>query len=168
MPLWQLFVPENAYTPEDRSDLAERITNIYSSPEAKENFGFSFPRFYTSVVFHEIKADAFFVGGEPRDKFVQIEVVHIAGGAEGDDRPVNDQTAETMGLSVDDLMERYFNMVFPALKPYIEDRGYECEFHVENAPAVTWRIDGMIPPPPGSEDERRWVKDNKASPRVFA
>lgn len=167
MPLWQLFTPENAYTPEERAEFAEQITNIYSSPEAKENFGFSFPRFYTSVVFHEIKADSFFVGGEPRNQFVQIEVVHIAGGSDDDERPVNDQVAATMGLTVEALMERYFTMVNRVLKPFVADRGYEVEFHVENAPAVTWRIDGMIPPPPGSEDELRWVAENKASPRVL-
>ena len=168
MPLWHLYVPEDAFTDEDMHDLANRITNIYSSPEAMENFGFSFPRFYTSVIFHEIKPARFCIGGEPRDKFIQIQVAHIAGGTDGDDRPVNDQVAETMGVTVQELFDRYFSLVLPALKPYIEDRGYEWEFSIQNDPAVSWRIDGMIPPAPGTEDMRRWDKENKASPRTYA
>jgi hypothetical protein len=81
---------------------------------------------------------------------------------------VNDQVAELMGVTVEELFERYFSLVLPALKPYIEDRGYEWEFSIQNDPAVSWRIDGMIPPAPGTEDMQRWDKDNKASPRTFA
>ena len=168
MPLWQLFVPENAYTPEEMTDLGNRITDIYSSAESMENWGFWFPRFYTSVVFHEIKAERFIVGGEPRDQFIQIEVVHIAGGEEGDDRPPNEQIAERTGLSETDLLEKYMQTVYPALKPYVQDRGYEWEIHVENAPHHSWRVDGQKPPYPGSEDYKRWVEDNKATPRTFA
>jgi phenylpyruvate tautomerase PptA (4-oxalocrotonate tautomerase family) len=156
MPLWQLFTPENAYTPEEKAELASKITNIYSSDFSRENFGFELPRFYTSVVFHEIKADSFFVGGEPRDKFVQIEVVHIA--------RTNEAAAELAGITVDEILGRYFEKVNELLKPYIADRGYEVEFHVETAPFETWQIDGMTPPPPYSEDELRWAKDNKSSP----
>jgi hypothetical protein len=108
------------------------------------------------VVFHEIKADSFFVGGEPRDKFVQIEVVHIA--------RTNEAAAELAGITVEEILGRYFEKVNELLKPYIADRGYEVEFHVETAPFETWQIDGMTPPSPYSEDELRWAKDNKSSP----
>lgn len=160
MPLWQLFVPEDAYTSEEKRDLAERITNIYSSAAAEENFGFALPRFYTSVVFHDFKSDSFFVGGEPRDKFIQIEVVHIA--------RRQDEVADLIGVSVEELMASYFRMVNEALKPYIADRGYECEFHIEDAPFETWKIDGLTPPPPDSEEERRWARDNRSSPFITA
>ncbi|MDV7357711.1 tautomerase family protein [Rhodococcus oxybenzonivorans] len=156
MPLWQLFTPENAFTSEEKADLASKITNIYSSDWARENFGFELPRFYTSVVFHEIKADSFFVGGESRDKFVQIEVVHIA--------RTNEGAAALAGITVEEILRRYFENVNGLLEPYIADRGYECEFHVETAPFETWRIDGMTPPPPHSAAERRWFEDNRSSP----
>jgi len=156
MPLWQLFTPQNAYTREEKADLARKITDIYSSEFSRENFGFELPRFYTSVVFHEIKADSFFVGGEPRDKFIQIEVVHIA--------RTNEAAAALVGITVEEILGRYFEKVNELLKPYVADRGYEVEFHVETAPFETWQIDGMTPPPPYSEDELRWAKDNKSSP----
>jgi phenylpyruvate tautomerase PptA (4-oxalocrotonate tautomerase family) len=156
MPLWQLFTPKDAFTSEEKRDLAERITNVYSGPDAVKTIGIELPRFYTSVVFHEFSSDSFFVGGEPRDQFIQIEVVHIA--------RVTEEVAELIGVSVADLLGSYFQMVDKALKPYVADRGYECEFHVETAPFETWRIDGLTPPPPDSEAERRWAKDNKSSP----
>jgi phenylpyruvate tautomerase PptA (4-oxalocrotonate tautomerase family) len=168
MPLWQLFVPENAYTPEEMKDFANRITDIYSGPESMKNWGFQFPRFFTSVVFHEFKPERFIVGGEPRDKFIQIEVVHIAGGEADDDRPPNEQAAERMGgLTEAEVFEKFYDVVNPTLKPYIEDRGYEWEIHIENAPAVSWRVDGQVVPRPPSEDWERWLKDDKASPRTF-
>lgn len=158
MPLWQLFVPENAYTSEEKAEMASKITNIYSSDWSRENFGFELPRFYTSVVFHEIKADSFYVGGESRDKFIQIEVVHIA--------RTNEGAAALAGITVEEILRRYFENVNATLAPYIADRGYEVEFHVEAAPFETWQIDGMVPPPPGSDAERRWYEENRSSPYV--
>jgi phenylpyruvate tautomerase PptA (4-oxalocrotonate tautomerase family) len=160
MPLWQLFTPKDAFTSEEKRDLAERITNVYTGPKAIESIGFSLPRFYTSVVFHEFDAHSFFVGGEPRDKFIQIEVVHIA--------RVTETVADQLSISVEELLAGWFVMVEEALKPYIADRGYECEFHTEDAPHETWRIDGLEPPPPDSEAEKRWAKDNKSSPYTAA
>ncbi|MDV7089952.1 tautomerase family protein [Rhodococcus opacus] len=156
MPLWQLFTPENAYTSEEKADMARKIVDLYSSDFSQENFGFVLPKFYTSVIFHEIKAESFFVGGEPRDQFVQIEVVHIA-------RTVETSAAK-LGITPEETLRRYFEQMDNVLKPYIADRGYELEFHAEPAPFETWRIDGMVPPEPWSEDELRWGKDNKSSP----
>ena len=156
MPLWQLFTPENAFTPEEKADLANKITNIYSGPKAKANLGFELPRFYTTVVFHEIKADSFFVGGKSHDKFVQIEVVHIA--------RTNEGAAALAGITVEEILGGTSRSVSEALKPYIADRGYEVEFHVETAPFETWKIDGMTPPAPESAAERRWFEENRSSP----
>jgi phenylpyruvate tautomerase PptA (4-oxalocrotonate tautomerase family) len=160
MPLWQLFTPKDAFTSEEKRDLAERITNIYTGPRALEVIGFSLPRFYTSVVFQEFDPYSFFVGGEPRDKFIQIEVVHIA--------RVTETVADQLSISVEELLAGWFVLVEEALKPYIADRGYECEFHTENTPFETWRIDGLMPPPPDSEAEKRWGRDNRSSPYEVA
>lgn len=160
MPLWQLFTPKGAFTSEEKADLANKITDIYSGPESEQTIGITLPRFYTSVVFHEFSSDSFFVGGEPRDRFIQIEVVHIA--------RTTEQVAEMIGTSVEELLGKYFAQVDNSLKPYIADRRYECEFHVETAPFETWRIDGLTPPPPYSEAELRWAKDNKSSPYATA
>jgi phenylpyruvate tautomerase PptA (4-oxalocrotonate tautomerase family) len=160
MPLYQMYTPKDAFTPEEKLDLATRITSIYTGPEAREAIGFELPRFYTSVLFHEFDPYSFFVGGEPRDKFIQIEVVHIA--------RLTETVAALNGETVEQLLAKYFALVDKALKPYIADRGYECEFHIEPAPHETWKIDGIEPPPPDSEAEKRWAKDNKSSPYTAA
>jgi phenylpyruvate tautomerase PptA (4-oxalocrotonate tautomerase family) len=155
MPLWQLFVPEDAYTADDKLELGKRITGIYS-----DNFG-DLPRFYTTVIFHELKPESFLVGGELRDsKFVQIAIVHAA--------RTTEEVAERMGIPVTDLEQAFLKMVGELLRPYVADRGYEWELHVEKAPRETWIIDGMAPPPQWSEDEKRWARENKSSPLVAA
>jgi len=155
MPLWQLFTPKNAFNKEEKADLAKRISEIYSGPTSRERLGFELPRFYTTVVFHEIDAESFFVGGESNDKFIQIEVVHIA--------RTNEGAAALLGVTVEQILANYFTSVDEVLKPYIADRGYELEFHIEAAPFETWKIDSMTPPPPESPAERRWFAQNRSS-----
>lgn len=153
MPLWQIFVPEDAYTAEDKRALGERITAVYSD-------NFELPRFYTTVFFHEAKPESYLVGGEPRDQFVQVAIVHAARTAE--------EVAERLGVSLADIKATFLKMAHEALRPYVADRGYEWELHVEEAQRETWHIDGMAPPPQWSEAEKRWAKDNKSSPYVAA
>jgi hypothetical protein len=35
-----------------------------------------------------------------------------------------------------------------------------------NTPTEFWTIDGILPPPAGSADERRWAEEDKPSPLV--
>ena len=153
MPLWQIFAPEGAYTAEDKRALADRITNIYSD-------NFDLPRFYTTVFFHEAKPESYLVGGEPRDQFVQIAIVHAA--------RTSEEVAERAGVTLEDIQNKFLELSHEALKPFVPDRGYETELHVETAERGMWNIDGMSPPPQWSEVEKRWAKDNKSSPYVSA
>lgn len=151
MPLWQIFAPEGAYTADDKRELGNSITDIYS-----ENGYIDLPRFYTTVVFHELKPESFIVGGEPRDKFVQVAIVHAARTA--------DEIAEKMGVSVPELEKVWMGTAHDVLRPFTLDRGYEQELHIEVVARETWSIDGMPPPPPYSETEALWAKQNKSSP----
>ncbi len=153
MPLWQLFVPEDAYTEEEKVDLGDRITNIYSD-------NFDLPRFYTTVIFHDLKPASFLVGGEKRGKFVQVVIVHAARTA--------GQIADRLGVSEADVNNVFLKLAHEALEPYVPGRGYESELHVENVPHETWNIDGMEPPPPWSEVEKKWARDNRSSPYTAA
>jgi len=49
-----------------------------------------------------------------------------------------------------------------ALKPHIEDKGYGWEYHIAETERDLWKIDGLIPPPWNSEEEKMWVRENKA------
>lgn len=41
-----------------------------------------------------------------------------------------------------------------ALKPHVADKGYEWEFHVDETERRLWRVNGLIPPPFGSDVEQ--------------
>ena len=70
MPLWHIHCPENAYSAEDKRALAMRITDLYADV--------GLPRFYASVVFHELPRNSFFVGGKATNDFVRIWIDQIA------------------------------------------------------------------------------------------
>jgi hypothetical protein len=42
--------------------------------------------------------------------------------------------------------------------------GYEWEYSVEETSRDLWKVDGYVPPMPGSDAEKVWAEDNKPSP----
>lgn len=137
MPLWNLYVPEGTYTPEDKQALANRITDLYA--------GFGLPRFYVSVVFQETPQESYFIGGEPTDDFVRIWIHEIA-------RRVPD---EARGW--------WMKQIRTTLDPFVGERGLRSEVHIANTPRELWSINGLKPPDEGSEEEKRWARENKPS-----
>ena len=142
MPLWNLYCPVGAYTPEDKQELAERITALYA------NVGL--PKFYVSVLFHELPRDSFLVGGEPADDFVRIWVDHIA-------RRVADNGRRS-----------WLDKINSVVAPFVEQRGYRWELHIDDTPNDQWTIQGLTPPPADSEAEKLWAADNKPQPYEVA
>lgn len=137
MPLWKIYHPVGAFSPEDKQQLSQRITALYSR----------LPKFYVGVVFQEVAADSFFVGGEPATNFVRIWVDHIA-------RTLPTAEARTW----------WIGEVDKALAPFIRDRGHDWEFHIDETSFELWSIQGLRPPPPNSEAEKRWIEENRATP----
>lgn len=138
MPLWKIYHPVGAYTSEDKKQFSEAITSIYEAVPI--------PKFYVVVVFEEVAADSFFVGGDSHDKFVRINI---------------DQMARTLPGSV--LRQWWVHHLDEVIKPWIGDRGFDWEFTIDEAPADLWSLQGHIPPPFESHAEKRWVAENKAS-----
>jgi len=134
MPLWKFYHPENAFSPEDRQAIAERITGIYRA----------LPKFYVGVVFQAVPRDSFFIGGEPADDFVRIWVDHIA-------RTFADE----------DMKLRFLTACDRLLAPYIADRGLRWEMHVDETPFSLWTIQGVRPPLPDTAEEARWISENR-------
>ena len=151
MPVWHIFHPENAYTADEKIELGKRITNIYT-----DNFDLNLPPFYVGVFFHGFAPESYIVGGEPRDRSVHVDILHIA--------RTHDQVAEHVGLPIEEVNKTFLGFAHEALNPYIKDRGYESELYVQQTERDTWQIDGLVPPPSWSEAERRWAKDNRSSP----
>lgn len=137
MPLWKIYHPADAFSAEDKQALSRAITALYSR----------LPKFYVGVVFQEVPKDSFYVGGEPADNFVRIWVDHIA------------RTLPTAAAKA-----WWINACDEALAPYIRDRGFDWEFHIDETPFDLWSIQGLRPPPANSEAEARWIAENKATP----
>lgn len=137
MPMWIVNCPPDAYSAEDKQAFADRITDLYA------NFGL--PRFYVSVLFQELPNDAFFIGGQPTGDFVRVWIDQIARRVpKGHERP---------------WMER----VNQTLAPFVADRGFRWEVHIDDTPFELWSIQGLFPPPAGSAAEKQWASDNRAS-----
>lgn len=137
MPLWKIYHPVGAFSPEDKQAISAKITGIYRA----------LPKFYVGVVFQEAPSTSFFVGGEPADDFVRIWVDHIARTFDGEE-----------------MKGRFLAAVDRLLAPYISERGLRWEMHVDETPFSLWTIQGLRPPMPDTEAERRWVAENRPTP----
>ncbi|KAB8239291.1 hypothetical protein ETB97_009313 [Aspergillus alliaceus] len=140
MPLWLIFHPDGTF--EDASSkkaMTKDITKIYT--------GIGLPSFYVVVNFIKLSPEDVWVGAERRMEkpFIRIVAEHIA--VRLDDE--------------DDVYKKTCDAIENALKPHIADRGYDWEFHVDETERRLWRVNGMIPPPFGSDAEKVWAKENK-------
>jgi phenylpyruvate tautomerase PptA (4-oxalocrotonate tautomerase family) len=143
MPLWKIHHPVGAYTPDDKKQFATAITSIYEA--------LPIPRFYVVVLFEEVSAENCYVGGDPHDRFVRINI---------------DQMARTLPGPV--LREFWVNHLDGVIKPWVGDRGYDWEFTITEPPFDLWSLQGQVPPPFESHAEKRWIAENKASPYTQA
>jgi len=137
MPLWHIYCPEDAYSAEDKCALAARITDLYVDV--------GLPQFYASIVFHELPKNSFFVGGKATNDFVRIWIDQIARATAPRQRAW------------------WLERVNTALNPFLRERGYRWEVHIDETPIDLWTIQGMKPPAPNSEAEKRWVKQDGPS-----
>ena len=143
MPLWKVYHPVGAFTAEDKKKLAKQVTEVYAS--------IPIPKFYVVFIFEEVAKDSCFVGGEPHNKFVRFKVDHIARTLPG---PV---IREWWTRTLDDV-----------IAPFVKDRGYDWEISIDETPFDLWSLQGELAPPFESVAEKRWVKENKASPYTLA
>lgn len=145
MPLWQIYHPPDVFEDEaSKAALAASITKMYTAV--------NLPAFYVVVHFNTISPSNVFVGGTPKsasaDKpFIRIIIKHIA-------------------IRLDNKTETYrttAGMIDNALKEHVYEKGYACEYHVEETERRLWKFDGLIPPEHMSEAHMKWVRENKPS-----
>ena len=140
MPLWKIYHPADAFTAQDKKGIAQALTGIY---------GRVMPKFYVGVVFQAVDEENFYIGGEPHPRFVRIWVDHIA-----------------RTFTSDEMRTGFFQTINRLLAPYIADRGLDWELHIDETPFDLWTIQGYFPPREGTEDEKRWIAENRASART--
>ncbi|MGB3332598.1 MAG: tautomerase family protein [Mycobacterium sp.] len=139
MPLWTIHHTPGIFTAEQKHALAARITDHYE--------GAGLPRFYVVTVFHETSAEDFYVGGEPTPVGIRVVIDHIARHAH--DKEGRRRIAEWINQILSPTLERH--------------PGVHSEFHVDETSEELWMINGLVPPPGGSDAEKRWAKENVAS-----
>ena len=144
MPFWQIFTPENAYTSEDKEQLSQAITSIYTEYV-------NLPPFYVVIVFHETPNDTVYVGGTSTNNFVRIVTDHIA-------RQMDTVEQRTLCMEV----------IEQKLAPFVKERGFDWEVHLDETAMDLWRTQGLVPPPAESEMERLWAKENRPIPYEVA
>ena len=139
MPLWNVYHPVGAYTELEKRAFADRVTSSYESR--------GLPRFYVVTLFHEVDRGSFYVGGEPVDDVVRITIDHLA-------RHLDDPASR----------EASRQRVSALIEPFAAGKGLRWEFSIDETPRDLWMINGLVPPPAGSDAEQLWAKENRAIP----
>lgn len=140
MPLWTIHHTPGIFTDEEKQRLATRVTDHYE--------GIGLPRFYVVTLFHETRSEDMYVGGEPVPAGVRITIDHIA-------RHNPDQESR----------RRTAQWVKGILQPHLERiAGLHWEFSVDETSEDLWMINGLVPPPGGSDAEKLWAENNVTTP----
>ncbi|CZT19579.1 uncharacterized protein RCC_05430 [Ramularia collo-cygni] len=145
MPLWQIYHPPNTFQDAaSKSSLAKAITANYTK--------IGMPAFFVVVNYIETEEQNMFVGGELAhtrgSPFIRLVITHIHV-----NMPNEDSAYAGVTTRIDEL-----------LKPHIADKGYDWEYHVDETERRLWKLNGIYAPPFKSEDEKVWVKENRAVP----
>jgi hypothetical protein len=143
MPLWVIYHPEGTFEDDaSREALAAESVKFYT--------GIGLPAFYVITNFIKMPNNSMFIGGKPVDKqdkpFIRVSVEHVAVKV-----PDEDETYKRTANAVDNV-----------LKKHCGDKGYNYEFHIDETERRLWKINGIFPPTFGSEEEKIWVKENRA------
>ncbi|VUC32787.1 unnamed protein product [Clonostachys rosea] len=142
MPLWNIYHSPGIFeSPEIRKSLAADITKLYTDIVG-------LPAFYVVVHFISLPHDTVFIGGEIRDEkpFVSLVVEHIA---------VHRKDGGENAAQI------FSDRINEALAPHIAQKGYDWEITISDTTRDYWRINGLVPPPWKSEEEKRWVELNR-------
>jgi phenylpyruvate tautomerase PptA (4-oxalocrotonate tautomerase family) len=140
MPYWQIFAPANTFTEQDREQLSAAITSIYVTYV-------ELPAFYVVVLFHDTPQNSIYVGGKAHNNFVRVRIDHIA-------RQMDNAEIRAACMAA----------VEEALAPFVKDRGYDWEVHIDETPMDLWRTQGLVPPGPYTDMEQLWAAENRAIP----
>jgi len=56
------------------------------------------------------------------------------------------------------------NQIGKLIQPFATAKGLRWEFHVDETPRDLWMINGLVPPPSGSDAEKLWARENRPIP----
>jgi hypothetical protein len=141
MPIWRIYHPDNVYTSvEERQAFSQSITSIYTAAGLPAFIG-------GRTTDPSLPTSAALPGSTSTAPFIRIFGSNIA-------RKLKDASAK----------QSFVNRVDKAIKPWVQDKGYEWEYHFDETDRELWKISGFVPPQPSSEGEALWAKEGKALP----
>jgi hypothetical protein len=143
MPLWIFYHPDGTFEDDaSREALSKDVVKMYTD--------IGLPAFYVITNFIKMPGNTMLVGGKKVGKdekpFIRIVIEHIA----------------VRLPDEDEVYRRTANGIDAVLKAQVFDRGYNYEFHVDETERRLWKINAIFPPMFGSEEEKIWVKENRA------
>ena len=139
MPLWDFNLTANALTQQEKERLAENITKIYT------NVGL--PAFYVAVRFTERQPESSFVGGKKDSNSIHLQIYHLA-----------------RHFTSDKHKKSFLDRADAVLNPVLEPKNIYWEYFVQESDRDLWKINGLVPPPSGSEMEKNWARLNRPVP----
>jgi len=95
MPLWRIYCNSDAFSPEERTGLAQSITSLYT------NMGL--PAFYVNVLFIDVPEQNFLIGGQQTKNMIRFSVEHVA-------RAMPSADSEEGRLRISKWMDRISNV----------------------------------------------------------
>ncbi|KAI1452469.1 putative oxalocrotonate tautomerase [Annulohypoxylon moriforme] len=136
MPKWAFNHTSGAFTAEEKRQLSQGMTRIYTT--------FGLPAFYCHTHFFELPAEAVYTGGEIAPPSTTISIYHAA------------HTFKSKEES-EPFLKAFDDVIRPILKP----KGINWESAIYETSYDYWRIEGLIPPAMGSDQLKKWVAANK-------
>ena len=136
MPKWVFHHTAGAFTADEKKQIAQGMTRIYSSV--------GLPPFYAHAHFIEFPPDSIFAGGETPRLLATIAIYHVA-------RTFGNKETQ------DFFMKAFDDVVRPIMKP----KGIKWESAIYEGDIEYWRINGLIPPAQGSDMEKKWFEANE-------
>ena|ERR1700761_3332008 len=136
MPLWDIHSSGPLFTDEEKHELAKAITPIYTAG--------GIPAFYVRVRFTEDAPNSSFSGGEKDEKFVHLQIYHLA-----------------RVMTTDKQKKGFLRAADRVLNPIMERKGLDWEYTVNESPRDLWKINGLVPPEANSEMEKEWLRLNR-------
>lgn len=94
--------------------------------------------------FTEQPAGTSFIGGEQHPNFVALTIYHLA-----------------RTMTSDEQRQKFLKNIDAVLTPMFEPKGIHWEYFVMEVPRDLWKINGLVPPTTGSEEEKIWVRENR-------
>lgn len=136
MPLWAIHTTGAIFSEQEKQTLANSITKIYTAA--------GLPPFYVRVRFTEHAVGTTFSGAEKDTNFVHLQIWHLARTFTGPEHK-----------------KAFLKKADAVLNPVMEGKGVDWEYTIDESPRDLWKINGLVPPPAGSEMEKEWVRENR-------